>query len=73
MAEAQLPPEIYDRLRQELTWSALSHAEQLAQLRALERFDALSFCRLVGFVKEMMKQGGVQYALEISRHYFAGL
>jgi HEAT repeat protein len=73
MEDANLPPEVYDRIRQEITWAALSPAEKHQQLMQLNRFSAQQFRRLVNYVKEMMDAGKTEPAIEISRHYLANL
>ncbi len=41
IAEANLPPEVYERMRQGMAWYGLSQEEKHAQLMAIERFSDL--------------------------------
>lgn len=69
--EAKLPPELLDRVQQELMWSSLSKEEQYARLRALDSFTERDFRHLLEYVEETGKEGNVDQALQVAEHYLA--
>jgi HEAT repeat protein len=73
IAEANLPPEVYDRIRQGMAWYGLSQKEKHAQFMAIQRFSDLEFRRLVEYVREMMKEGKIDEAIQAAEHYLAFL
>lgn len=73
IAEANLPPEVFDRMRQGMAWYGLSQEEKHAQLMAIERFSDLEFRRLVEYVREIVKEGKIDEAVQVAKHYLAFL
>jgi len=71
--QANLPPEVYDRIRREVMWFTLPEKEKQSQLVRLERFTAQDFDRLLHYVQEAVNEGRFDEAAEIARHYFAVL
>lgn len=69
--QANLPKEIYERIRREVTWFTLPAEKKLAQLRSLERYSPQDFARLVQYVQEAMSEGRVNDASEATQHFFA--
>ncbi len=67
--EANLPAEIYERIRQQVLWFALPQKEKHARLLELQRFDAQEFRRLVNYIQEVMSEGKTNQATEAARHY----
>ena len=73
LEETDLPPDVYDRLRQGLMWSALSREERHDALAQLERYSLQDFRRLVNYLKEIVGEGKVEEAFELASHYFDSL
>jgi HEAT repeat protein len=71
--QANLPPEVYDRLRHEVLWFTLPEKEKEAQLLRLERFSAQDFDRLLHFMQEAVNEGRSDEAAGMAQHYFAVL
>jgi HEAT repeat protein len=71
--QANLPPEVYERIRREVVWFTLPAQEKHAQLLRLERFTPQQFARLLHYVEEAMSEGRFAEATEITQHYFAVL
>ena len=71
--QANLPPEVFERVRREVVWFTLSAQEKHAQLLCLERFAPQQFARLLYYVQEAMSDGRFAEATEIAQHYFAVL
>jgi HEAT repeat protein len=71
--QANLPPEVYDRIRREVMWFTLPEKEKQSQLVRLERFTAQDFDRLLHYVQEAVNEGRFDEAAEIAQHYFAVL
>jgi hypothetical protein len=69
--EANLPPEVYERIRREVAWFTLPTQEKHAQLLRLEQFTPQQFGRLLSCVQEAMGDGRFAEAAEIAQHYFA--
>jgi HEAT repeats len=67
--EAGLPPEVFDRIRQEITWMQLSLTEKHAQLTRLRRFNEQEFQRLLGYAREAMNEGRIDEVTEVVEHY----
>ena len=73
LEEAHLPVELFQRLRQELFWSALSPKEKLDRLMRLERYTRQDFHRLVNYVKESLNQGRAEDAIQAATHFLSCL
>lgn len=71
--QANLPPEVYERIRREVVWFTLPAQEKHAQLLRLDRFTPQQFARLLYYVQEAMSDGRFAEATEIAQHYFAVL
>ncbi|MGA3327373.1 MAG: hypothetical protein ABSF45_23160 [Terriglobia bacterium] len=69
--QANLPPEVYERIRGEVMWSTLAVEEKHAQLLGQERYTPQDFARLVQYVQEAMREGKVAQATEVAQHYFS--
>ena len=69
--QANLPPEVYERIRGEVMWSTLAPKEKHAQLLSQERYTPQDFARLVQYVQEAMSEGKISEATEIAQHYFS--
>ncbi len=73
IAEAGLPPEVYERIRQGVAWYMLSREEKHAQLMCLKRYSDHEFRRLINYILEMMAEGRTEEALEVAKHYLSFL
>ncbi|MGA3326525.1 MAG: HEAT repeat domain-containing protein [Terriglobia bacterium] len=71
--EAHLPPEVFDRIRQEITWVQLSPQEKHAQLMRIRRFDDQDFHRLLNYIQEAMNAGRNKDLAEVVEHYMGFL
>ncbi len=69
--QANLPKEVYERIRREVVWFTHSPENKYSQLLSLQRFTPQDFNRLVQFVQEAMGEGKVSEATEASMHYFS--
>src|SRR6267142_266832 len=68
--KSNIPPEFYDRIKQELTWLGLSQDEKQKKLLEKQRFNNLEFRRLVLYIKDELARGHAESAIEIANHYF---
>jgi HEAT repeat protein len=73
LEEANLPSELFQRLRQELLWSSLSPKEKHARLMRLGRHNRHDFHRLVNYIKESLTQGRTDEAIQAATHFFSFL
>jgi HEAT repeat protein len=71
--QANLPKEVYERIRREVLWFTRSIEEKHAQILRLERYSAVDFARLLQFVKDAMTEGKVDEASAVTLHYFTVL
>jgi DNA-directed RNA polymerase subunit F len=71
--EAHLPPEVFDRIRQEILWVQSNPQEKHAQLMRIARFDDQDFRRLLNYVQETMNAGRIQEVTEVVEHYMGFL
>jgi len=69
--KANLPPEFYARIQQELRWAGLSQEEKRKALLELQRYNAAEYKRLVIYVREAMNKGQFDEACDAVMHYFA--
>ncbi|PYX91776.1 MAG: hypothetical protein DMG67_09000 [Acidobacteria bacterium] len=69
--KANLPPEFFGRIQQEMRWMELTDEEKFKQLMALHRYSAAEFKRLAAQVKNSIRRGELQQAMELVEHYFA--
>jgi HEAT repeat protein len=70
LEDANLSPEIYDRVQQGLEWYSLSQSEKRDRLMRLERFNAQDFRQLINFTKECLNESRPDEALQVVDHYF---
>ena len=68
--KSNIPPEFYDRIKQELTWLGLSQDEKQKKLLEKQRFNNLEFRRLVLYIKDELARGHAESAIEVANHYF---
>jgi|SRR5579859_1238147 len=69
--KANLPPEFYTRIQQELRWMELTDEEKFKQLMGQHRYSAAEFKRLANHVKNTVRRGDLLEATELVEHYFA--
>ncbi len=69
--KADLPPEFYGRIQQDLRWIEFSDEEKFKQLMGLHRYSAAEFKRLATHVKNTVRRGELTEATELVEHYFA--
>ncbi len=67
--EAHLPPEVFNRIRQEITWVQLDPQEKHAQLMRIYQFDDQDFQRLIKYLHEAMAAGRVKDVTEVVEHF----
>jgi len=71
--EAHLPPEVFDRIRQEIMWVQLNPQEKHAQLMRVGRFDEHDFHHLLNYVQETMNAKRIQDVTGVVEHYMGFL
>jgi hypothetical protein len=71
--EAHLPPEVLDRIRQEILWVQLNPQEKHAQLMQIGSFDDQDFHHLLNYAQEAMNAGRNREVTEVVEHYLAFL
>jgi HEAT repeat protein len=71
--EAHLPPEVFDRIRQEIMWVQLNPQEKHAQLMRVSRFDDQGFHHLLSYAKETINAGRIKDVTEVVEHYMGFL
>jgi hypothetical protein len=71
--EAHLPPEVFNRIRQEILWVQLDPQEKHAQLMRVPRFDDQDFHRLHNYVQETMTAGRSKEVTEVVEHFMGFL
>ncbi|MBI3894836.1 MAG: HEAT repeat domain-containing protein [Acidobacteria bacterium] len=71
--EANLPPEVYERIRRELTWVMLSPQDKQNQLLSLKQFNTEDFRHLLSYVAEMLSAGRPAEAIQVAGHYWESL
>jgi hypothetical protein len=69
--QANLPAEVYERIRREVMWFTLPAEVKHAQLLSQGQFTPQDFARLVQYVQEAMGEGRISEATDIAQHYFA--
>ncbi len=73
LEEANLPPELFDRIQQAVMWHSLSRREKRDRLLQITQYDSQQFRYLFDFVKESLQAKKVDEAVEVTRHYFGFL
>ena len=68
---ANLPKEVYERIRREVIWFTLPAEKKHAQLLSQERYTPQEFTRLVQYVQEAMNEGKTAESMEVAQHYFS--
>ena len=71
--QAQIPPEMVQRIQEELQWSALTNEERHARLVEMGEFNEGKFRRLLDHVAEMGRDGNVEKATQVSERFLAWL
>ena len=71
--EAHLPPEVFDRIRQEIMWVQLNPQEKHAQLLRVARFDDQDFHHLLNYAQETINAGRIKDVTEVVEHYMGFL
>lgn len=66
---AELPPEMVERIQEELQWSALTNEERHARLLEMDQFDEAKFRRLLDHVGDIGKEGDVEKATQVSERF----
>jgi HEAT repeat protein len=69
--KANIPPEFYDRIRQELEWLGLTQETKYKRLREKQRYSNSEFRRLILFIKDELARGNAAVGAELAQHYFA--
>jgi hypothetical protein len=73
LEEADLPPTLYDRIRQGIVWNSLSQREKHERLLQTARFDDHQFRHLFDYVRESLRARKIDEAIEAATHYFCFL
>ena len=68
--KADLPPDFYLRIQQELRWSGLPDEQKGKALMELQRYNAAEFKRLLMHIKDLTTKGRFDDATEMVTHYF---
>lgn len=71
MHKADLPPDFYQRIQQELRWTGLPDEQKRKALLDLHRYNAAEFKRLQAYVKDLMGRSRFDEATSLVTHYFA--
>jgi HEAT repeat protein len=69
--QANLPKEVFERIRREVMWFTLPPEKKHAQLLSGGQSTSQDFTRLVQYVQEAMGEGRIQEVSDISQHYFS--
>jgi HEAT repeat protein len=73
LEEANLPPTLYDQIRQGIVWNNLSQREKHERLLQTARFDDHQFRHLFDYVRESLRAKKINEAIEAATHYFCFL
>jgi len=68
--KANLPPEFFTRIQQELRWMEISDEEKFKQLMSIDRYSAAEFKRLATYTKSAVRRAELQEASDLVEHYF---
>ncbi len=68
--QANLPKEVFERIRREVMWFTLPPEQKHAQLLSQGQSTSQDFSRLVHYVQEAMGEGRIAEASDIAQHYF---
>jgi hypothetical protein len=69
--QANLPKEVFERIRREVMWFTLPPEEKQTQLLKQAQHDPKEFGRLVQYVQGAVSEGQFGEAMEISQGYFS--
>ena len=67
--EGKLPPEIIERVKQDLLWSGMSLEDQHKQILATNQFTDREFRHLLEYIEETGKGGNIESATEAAGHF----
>jgi HEAT repeats len=73
LGEANLPPTLYERIRQGIVWNSLSQREKHERLLQTARFDDQQFRYLFDYVRESLRARKIPEAIQAAAHYFVFL
>ncbi len=68
--QANLPKEVFERIRREVMWFTLAAGQKHVQFLRLERYTPEDFARLLQYLKEAMNEGRTDEASAVAQHYF---
>jgi len=68
--EYTLPKSVYERLQNELNWTATPNKQKVEKLLRLKRFGGLEFRRLMDLLKDLVAHGKSEEATALAKHYF---
>ena len=71
--QANLPAEVYERIRREVMWFTLPEEQKRAQLLTEGQATPQDFARTVQYVQEAMSEGKITEASDIAQHYFTSM
>ncbi len=71
--DAHLPPEVFNRIRQEIMWVQMEPQEKHAQLMRIYQYDDQDFQRLIKYLQEAMAAGQVKDVTEAVEHFLGFL
>lgn len=69
--KADLPPEFFRRIQQDLRWVELNDDEKYKHLMGIPRYTMPEFKRLLTYTKDAAARSRVEQATELVNHYFA--
>jgi len=69
--QANLPAEVYERIRREVMWFTLPPEMKRAQLLSQGQSTPQDFSRLVQYVQEAMGEGRISEAIDIAQQYIS--
>jgi HEAT repeat protein len=71
VSQANLPAEVFERMRREVLWFTLPAEKKHAQLLSQEHYTPLEFSRLTQYLQEAMNEGRFADAMEVTQHWFS--
>jgi HEAT repeat protein len=69
VSDMGMPINVTARIREELEWTVVPLDKKIEQLTSREKFDRLSFRRLLDLIAEMIKAGEFEKATHLAQHY----
>jgi hypothetical protein len=73
LEESNLPPELFQRIREGIVWNSLSQREKHERLLQTTQFDNQQFRYLLDYVKECLRVKKIDEAIQVATHYFGFL